>query len=528
MPSEKNDQIQQNEYPSTISRVLITISITLATFLLMLDISIIGTATPRITDEFHSLQDVGWYGSAYQFAAAAPQLLTGKIYHRFSTKWTFLTFIFIFELGSLLCASASSSRMLIIGRAVAGLGSAGLLNGAFTIVSCITRPAQRASITSIVLGISQFGIAVGPLIGGAFTEYSTWRWCFYINLPVGGLGLIAMAFLRIPDQVEKPAVWSVLSRLHRELDFIGFLLSALFAIQLLLGLQYGSREYSWDSSVVIGLFCGTGVAFVAWVIWNWRQGDDALLPFSMAKRRLVWASGLSSFWILTTVTVQAYFLPIYFQAANGTTPFMSGVYYLPTILSQLLMVLSTGFLVQKTGHIALYILLSGIVLSVGFGLLSTLSPTSTAGQWIGYQILVGAGRGIGIQMASPRRRYDKTPVVCIQTSIKPAQISMALSLIMYLQSLGGAIFLTVGNTIFDETLKSELAIRVPNRNPNTILELGATHFRNVVTDAELPAVIASYTEAIDNVFYLVTAIACLVALTAVFLSRGRITRKKQV
>ena len=162
---------KEPEYISGIPLYLVNFAITLAAALLFLDTAIIATAIPQITDEFNSLPDVGWYGSAYQLGSAALLPLTGKLFTCFSTKWTFLGFLAAFELGSVLCGAANSSVMLIVGRAVAGAGGSGLISGALTIIASCVPLQKRAAMTGMLMGFSQLGVVLGPILGGVLTQY---------------------------------------------------------------------------------------------------------------------------------------------------------------------------------------------------------------------------------------------------------------------------------------------------------------------------------------------------------------------
>ncbi|KGO59266.1 Major facilitator superfamily domain, general substrate transporter [Penicillium expansum] len=483
----------QDEWATGFKLFTIMTAVTLVALLMLLDTSIVVTAIPRITSEFHSLSDVGWYGSAYQLACAALQPLTGRVYMNMDSKWTFMGFFAVFEVGSLICAVSTSSRKLIVGRAVAGLGTSGILNGAFTIISGCVPMSRRPTMLGLVMGISQVGLAAGPLIGGALTEFTTWRWCFYINLPVGGLVAIMLTFIHIP-QTPKAKFSEAIRTLPGKLDLIGFALFAPSAIQLLLALQYGGNEFTWHSSQVIGLFCGAAATFILFLVWDYCKGDAAMIPFSMIRIRVVWSSCLAYGLLMGQIFCASYYLPIYFQGVKGVIPLMSGVYVLPSILGHLFVALVSGKIVERVGYYLPIIVISASLMVVANGLLSTLTPWTSTGKWIGYQILLGVARGLGLQV----------PIIAVQTALPPTQIPIATALVMFSQTVSGALFLSLSDTIFTNSLSALVPQYAPLVNPQTIINAGATGFRSTLSDAQLAGVLVAYAKSVDRVFYLTT------------------------
>ena len=272
------------------------------------------------------------------------------------------------------------------------------MTGGLTIISACVPLHRQPVLVGMMLGISQLGIVSGPLIGGALTEYATWRWCFYINVPIGAVVVLFMIFVVIPDGSIKAAPLTVLRSIHRELDLIGFTLLAPAVIQLLLALQYGGNQFSWNSSQVIGLFCGAGATGLVFCAWLLHRGDGALIPLSLAGRSAVWSASLTQTSLFTTVFLAAYFIPIYFQTVKGASPLLSGVYMLPAILAQLLGAVLSGGMVQRTGYVIPYALAASTLTAIGNGLLSLFSPSTSVGEWVGYQLIAGVGRGLGLQM----------------------------------------------------------------------------------------------------------------------------------
>ncbi|KAI1389670.1 major facilitator superfamily domain-containing protein [Hypoxylon trugodes] len=507
----KKDEDENHDYLQGFQLFAVVACTTLVFFLLMLDTSILTTAIPRITSDFHSLADVGWYGAAFQLVSAVLQPLTGKFYARLNTKWTFLVFFTIFEAGSLICGLANSSPMLIGGRAIAGLGAAGLQNGGLILIGGVVPLEKRPIYTGIMMGIGQMGIISGPLIGGALTEYTTWRWCFYINLPLGGIAGLFMAFSHIPDHIKKERVtFATLREMIPHLDLPGFVLFAGAAIMFLLALEWGGSTYAWNSANIIGLFSGAGVMAILFVAWEYHAGEEAMIPGSILKKRIVWTSCLYYFSLTTTLFVSSQYLPIYFQGVKGAGPTMSGVDLLPGILTQVLFVLVSGAAVTKMGYYLPWATFGAALTSIGCGLLSTLAPTTSTGKWVGYQMLSGAGRGSGLQMG----------MIAVQNAVPPSLLSVSMSILVLAQNFAASIFLAVSNAIFTVTLSSEIVKNAPSVSPAAALDAGgsAAGVRALVPGGgpELDGVLLSFSTGVDRCFDLLAGLAAV----AVFISLG--------
>ncbi|KAI4942276.1 hypothetical protein J4E91_010250 [Alternaria rosae] len=471
-----------DQYLSGLKLLTLLGSLTLVTFLVCLDTSIMGTP-----------EDVQIHTDFATRATLQP--LSGKLYTHFNTKIVFLTFVSLFELGSLLCGVASSSAVLIAGRVVAGLGASGIVNGAMTILAGAVPVEKSPVYTGIVLGTAQMGIVAGPLIGGALTEHAIWRWCFYMNLPIGGVAAALIAFVPIPERTKKPRITlSLVRKIIPDLDLLGFALFVPPSVMLLLALQLGSGgKYAWNSSIIIGLFCGAGVCAILFILWERRMGDQAMLPAS------VW-------------------MPTYFQAVKGNGPTDSGVHILPSILSQLLVVIASGAAVTRMGYYLPWALVGGIITAIGNGLVSTFTASTSTSIWIGYQILLGAGRGCGMQMA----------IIAVQNAVLPVQYPVALASVVFFQNLSTSIAVVIANTIFAQTLRSAVTRYAPTISPQAALDAGssASAVRALVPPGQLDGVLRAYSESLRDVFYFLVGIACLASLASLGMGWKDIRNKR--
>ncbi|PGG98474.1 hypothetical protein AJ80_09535 [Polytolypa hystricis UAMH7299] len=501
LPGEDGDEIK---YPGIKTVLAVMVAVYLAIFLVALDRTIIATAIPRITDEFHSLDDVGWYGSGYLITACTFQLLFGKIYTFYSAKWVFLVAISLFEIGSLIDGAAPTSTAFIIGRAISGLGSAGIFSGSAVIIMN-TVPLRKRPIFIGFMG-AMFGIAsvAGPLLGGLFTERVSWRWCFYINLPIGAAVMFIIAvILKLPDLKRDDARVPIRTQFIR-LDPLGTICFLPGMVCLLLALHWGGVTYNWSNARVIVLLVLFGVlitVFIATQIW---KGDEATVPPRIMTRRSI-AAG---FWFINctpaSMLVMVYYLPIWFQAIKGASAVSSGIMTIPLVLSLVIGSIMAGGLVSATGYYVPFMFMSTILISIASGLFTTFTVDTGHPKWIGYQVLYGFGLGVGMQQAN----------MAAQTVLPKKDVPVGVSVMLFGQSLGGAVFLSVAQNIFANRLRSGLE-NLPNIDASIITNIGVTDIRNLVSDpVALGQVLEMYNQAVVATFKVSLVLSCVALLGA--------------
>lgn len=469
---------------------------------------------PSISNEFESFGDVAWYESGFLLPLCALQLSFGLVYTYYPAKWVLVILVSVFEIGSIVCASAPTSHALIVGRVIQGMGGAGIASGAIILISMLVPLQARPKWTGGIGAVFGLASILGPLFGGYLTSI-TWRWCFWINVPIGGVSLACLVFFTpsTPPAVKAASTWR--GKLA-QLDPLGFVLIAPSVICLLFAIEWGGSKYPWGSGQVIALFVVFGVLLLAFIASQAWRGDKATLPPRILRQRSIISASLASVGIGSVLVIYAFYLPIWFQVIQGKSPQKSGLSLLPLFLSNVLAVMMSGIATSIVGYYNPFLIVGSGILIVGSALLTTWSVNIGAATWIGYQvrssyllaednsdfaqIIIGVGLGSVLQ----------GPNIAAQTVLSDRDVAIGLSFLQFINFFAGSTFITVSQTLLENGLITGLKDILPYLDPSTISGGGASAIRDMVSPDQLSIVLRVYNNSIRSIWYLGLGLACLV------------------
>ena len=325
-PSPEDDII----YPTGIKVWMAFASLCIVSLLFGLDLAIVATTVPTLTNYFKTVDDIGWYSSAYSLMTACFTFFYGKLYSLMSAKRVYLVSISIFEIGSLLCTLSKTSIMFIFGRAVAGIGAAGIITGSYVILSQLYPRHKRPKWITVLGSTQMLGIVSAPLVGGGLIDRLTWRACFGINLPLGVAAIVLVVFGYHDTVVHEGSNLPLKSKLQR-FDWLGTMFMVPAISCLLLALQWGGIKFGWGDTRIIVLFVLSVGLLAAFAYRQHKLQEDATLPPRIIMMRSVLAACWFSSCANATLTVTEYYMSIYFQGIKGYTATQSGVHLTPLL-----------------------------------------------------------------------------------------------------------------------------------------------------------------------------------------------------
>ena len=444
----------------------------LAIMLAMLDQLIVSTALPRIVGTLGGVTHQSWVVTAYVLASTITTPLYGKLGDMYGRKRLLVIAIVIFLVGSALSGLAQSIDQLIVFRAVQGLGAGGLLVGAIATLGDLVSPRERGQYMGYMMATMMLAMIAGPLAGGYITDSLSWRWIFYINMPVGGAALLYLAAtLHLPRR-----------KVQRRIDYLGAALLAVGATAIVLLTTWGGSQYAWGSPAIIGLAL-LAVASVAAFCLAETRAAEPVLPLHVFRNRNFTLSSAMSFLVGLMLFGALTFLPLYQQTVQHLSATGSGLMLIPMMFGSMVTTILAGQVTTRTGRYKIFPILGGLGMTAGLLLLTQLGVTTTLVVSGLYFAVLGIGMGFLMNMTT----------IIVQNSVDPRDMGVASSSRTFFQQIGGSIGVSIFGVIFARNLTAEMRARAPGVHLNA-----AGGQFNPVTVNRLPATIR------DDVFFAIS------------------------
>ncbi|HUZ77783.1 MAG TPA: MDR family MFS transporter [Chloroflexota bacterium] len=465
-----------------------------------LDQTVVATALPTIVGQLGGLEQLAWVVTAYMLTSTATTLLYGKLGDLFGRKKIFQLAIFIFLVGSVCSGLSQNMVQLIASRALQGAGAGGLMALAMTIIADVVSPRERGRYQGYSTGVFAVASIVGPLIGGLFTDHLTWRWVFFVNVPIG-IAALFMASVALQETTR---------RVRHTIDYLGSVLMMAGVTALLLVLTWGGTQYAWSSVEVLGTAAAAVVCLVAFAVWEMHVSEP-ILPLTLFSNSIFTITTLVALISGMSMFGAVVFLPVFLQLVSGTSATNSGLLLTPQMAGVIITSITAGRLITRTGKYKIFPLIGIPMQLVAFFLMSGMNRATSQPQVAGFMVLLGLGMG----MTMP------TLTTAMQNAVSVRVMGVATSVSQFARSMGSAL----GVTVFGAIMNNRLAYYLPRALPPGSLKngLGASSLEGSPRQIlALPypvrlAIIDSFARALHVVFIAVIPVIAVSLVLTVFL-----------
>jgi EmrB/QacA subfamily drug resistance transporter len=471
-------------------------TVLLGILLSALDQTIVSTALPTIVGDLGGSQHLSWVVSSYLLTDTIATVLAGKFGDLFGRKLVLQVSAGVFVVASAACGLAGGMTWLIGWRAVQGFGAGGLAVTATALIADVIPLRERGKYQGALGAVFGVTTVLGPLLGGLFTDHLSWRWAFYVNLPLG-IVVIALAAVTIPRTpgVSRPVI-----------DYLGIGFVSLGAAGLVLALSWGGTQYPWGSATILGLFAGSAIALVLFVVFESRAVDP-ILPLRLFRGQVFSLSVVLAFIVGFAMLGAITFLPTYFQFVRGVSATASGVQTLPLVIGLLVTSIASGTIVGRTGRYKVFPVAGSLVMGIGLFLLSLMDADTPFVLLALYMLVLGAGIGLIMQILT----------IIVQSTVDYRDLGVATSGVTFFRTLGSAFGAAIFGTVYANVLRSVLpgaVARSPGVDPAAVGTPKALH---AYPPAQIAPIVDAYAHALHEVFLYAVPVAGLAFVLSLFL-----------